>query len=581
MGETYDYIVVGAGTAGCILAGRLSEDPGSRVLLVEAGGSDRSLLIAMPGALPFVYQNTRIGWGHRSGPEPYLDGKTIDEKAGKVIGGSSSINAMIFNRGNPMDYEGWAADGLTNWDFAHVLPYFRKMESFVDGPDEWRGGSGPVHVTRCEAAHPLFETFLRGGEQAGFPITADHNGYRQEGMHIAQVFIDNGVRWSASRAYLRPAAHRSNLTVLANTTVNRIVVIGGIAEGIEIEDRRGSGTRFIGCHREVIVCAGAVNTPRLLMLSGIGPGDELRRHGVKVVAEVPGVGRNLQNHPGVDLQFGTAFEDSLTAELTVPRRALIAAEWLLRRKGLGASNFFEAGAFLRTRDDVDFPNMQYEFLPLTRRLIKGKLVPIPGFQVWMDLSRPESRGSVTLRSANPADHPLTVFNHLESRQDLQDMIDGVRLMREQLLRQPVWETYKARELNPGPDVTSDSEIAAFIRAHTGTSYHASGTCRMGADEESVVDPEGRMRAVGNLRVADASIMPKVVTANLNAPVMMMAEKIADAVRGVPSLGPSTATFYTRSQQKVKPSEPISRDAVAAPVPDSAIHRNQQAQNPGH
>ena len=577
MGESYDYIVVGAGTAGCVLAGRLSEDPGSRVLLVEAGGSDRSLIIAMPGALPFVYQNSKIGWGYRSGPEPYLGGKTIDEKAGKVIGGSSSINAMIFNRGNPMDYEGWAADGLTNWDFAHVLPYFRKMESFVDGPDEWRGGSGPLQITRCQAAHPLFETFLRGGEQAGFPITPDHNGYRQEGMHIAQAFIDNGVRWSASRAYLRPAAHRSNLTVLTNTMVNRIVVIGGIAEGIDIENRRGGGTRFIGCHREVIVCAGAMKTPQLLMLSGIGPGDELRRHGIKVVAEAPAVGGNLQNHPGVDVQFGTAFEDSLTAQLTVPRRALIGAEWLLRRKGLGASNFFEAGAFLCTRDDVEFPNMQYEFLPLTRRLIKGKLVPIPGFQVWMDLSRPESRGSVTLRSANPADPPLTVFNHLESRQDMQDLIDGVRLTREQLLRQPVWEKYQATELSPGPDITSDTDIEAFIRAHTGTSYHASGSCRMGADEESVVDPEGRMRVVGSIRVADASIMPKVVTANINAPVLMMAEKIADAIRGLPGLRPSTATFYTRARQK----ESHSSDPAAVPVPDRAIPQNRRAQNPGH
>ena len=541
MGESYDYIVVGAGSAGCIVAARLSEDPGSRVLLVEAGGSDRSLIIAMPGALPFVYQNTRIGWGYRSGPEPNLDGKTIDEKAGKVIGGTSSINAMIFNRGNPMDYDGWARDGLSDWDFAHVLPYFRKMESFADGPDEWRGGNGPVHVTRCQAAHPLFETFLRGGEQAGFPITADHNGYQQEGMHTAQAFIDKGVRWSASRAYLRPAMDRPNLTVMARTMVNRIIVSNGVAEGVEIE-KRGS-SRIISCDREVIVCAGAQTTPKLLMLSGVGPADELNKHGITITAEAPGVGRNLQNHPGVDVQFGTAFEDSLTSQLTVPRRALIGAEWLFRRKGLGASNFFEAGAFLRTRADVEFPNMQYEFLPLTRRLIKGKLVPVPGFQVWMDLSRPGSRGAVTLRSPNPADHPLTIFNTLQERQDLQDIIDGVRIVREQLLRQPAWEKYKAKELNPGPDVTSDRELEAFIRAHMGTSYHPCGTCRMGADEESVVDPEGRMRAVSNLRVVDASIMPKEVTANLNAPVMMMAEKIADRIRGLTPLAPSTASYY--------------------------------------
>jgi choline dehydrogenase len=546
MGESYDYIVVGAGSAGCIVAARLSEAPSSRVLLVEAGGSDRtSLIMAMPGALPFVYQNSRISWGFRSGPEPHLDGKTIDEKAGKVIGGTSSINAMIFNRGNPMDFDGWARDGLSDWDFAHVLPYFRKMESFADGPDEWRGGDGPVHVARCQAAHPLFETFLRAGEQAGFPITVDHNGYQQEGMHIAQTNIDKGVRWSTSRAYLRPAMDRPNLTVMAKAMVNRIIVNNGAAEGIEVENRGSS--RIISCDREVIVCAGAMSTPKLLMLSGVGPADELNKHGIAITAEAPGVGRNLQNHPGVDVQFGTAFEDSLTSQLTVPRRALIGAEWLFRRKGLGASNFFEAGAFLRTRADVEFPNMQYEFLPLTRRLIKGKLVPVPGFQVWMDLSRPESRGAVTLRSANPADPPLIIFNTLQERQDLQDIIDGVRIVREQLLRQPAWEKYQAEELNPGPDVTSDRDLEAFVRAHMGTSYHPCGTCRMGADEESVVDPEGRMRAVSNLRVVDASIMPKEVTANLNAPVMMMAEKIADRIRGLTPLAPSTASYYMRKQ----------------------------------
>jgi choline dehydrogenase len=342
-------------------------------------------------------------------------------------------------------------------------------------------------------------------------------------------------------AYLRPAARRANLTVMTRTMVNRIVVRDGASEGIEVEER--GSPRFIGCDKEVIVSAGAVNTPKLLMLSGIGPAEELNRHGITITAEAPEVGRNLQNHPGVDVQFSTAYEDSLTAELTVPKRALIGAEWMLRRRGLGASNFFEAGAFLRTRDDVEFPNMQYEFLPLTRRLIKGKLVPAPGFQVWMDLSRPESRGTVTLRSANPADQPLTVFNHLESRQDLQDLVDGVRLVRERLTRQPAWEPYRAVELSPGPDVVSDRELEEFVRAHTSTSYHASGTCRMGVDDNSVVDPEGRMRAVRNLRVVDASIMPKVVTANLNAPVMMMAEKIADRVRGLTPLAPATATYY--------------------------------------
>jgi choline dehydrogenase len=541
--ESYDYIVVGAGTAGCIMAARLSEDADVNVLLVEAGGSDRSVFITMPAALPFVYQNSKINWGHYSGPEPYADGKMIEEKAGRVIGGTSSINAMIYNRGNPLDYEGWAATGLTEWDYAHVLPYFRKLEAFADGPDEWRGSDGPVHVTRCKAAHPLYDAFVRGGEQAGFPVTSDHNGYQQEGMHVAQAFVDKGVRWSAARAYLRPAAHRSNLTMLRNAMVTRVIVRNGAAKGIEVQER--GDTRVISCHREVVLCAGVMGTPKLLLLSGIGPAEELTRHGIKIAAESPEVGKNLQNHPGVDVQFGTAFEDSLTAELTLPKRALMGAEWMLRRKGLGTSNLFEAGAFLRTRDDVDFPNVQYEFLPLTRKLVNNKLIPIPGFQVWMDLSRPLSRGTIRLRSTNTGDHPVTVFNHLQERQDLIDIMDGVKLMRDRILRQPAWKKYKAVELNPGPEVQNDRELEAFVRSHLSTSYHGSSSCRMGTDDASVVDPEGRMRAVQGIRIADASAMPLVVTANLNAPIMMMAEKIADYTRGRTPLAPSAASYYRK------------------------------------
>ena len=540
MVEQFDYIVVGAGSAGCIVAARLTEDPAIRVLLVEAGGSDRSPIIAMPGALPFAYQSKRLGWGYQSGPEPHLGGKTIDEKAGKVIGGTSSINAMIFNRGNPMDYDGWAAAGLPDWDYAHCLPYFRKMETFADGPDDWRGGDGPLQISRCQARHKLYEAFLRSGEQAGFDVTPDHNGYRQEGMHVAQSFIHDGLRWSSSRAYLRPAVKRPNLRVLTRTRVTRVIFANDAAVGIEVSDRRGR--RTITCEREVILCAGAVNTPKLLMLSGVGPAGELRRLGIGVVADVAEVGRNLQNHPGVDLQFATGHEDSLTAELNLLGRARLGADWVLRRKGLGTTNFFETGAFLRTRDDVEFPNMQYEFLPLTRKLVNGKLIPIPGFQVWMDLSRPESRGVVSLRSADPADAPSIVFNHMESRQDMTDMIDGIRLTRT-LVSQSVWDKFRREELAPGPGVTSDREIEAFVRRATGTSYHPSTTCRMGVDSDAVVDGEGRVNALRRLRIVDASIMPKTVTGNLNAPVMMMAEKISDRIRGRDPLPPSLAGYY--------------------------------------
>jgi choline dehydrogenase len=540
MGSSFDYIVVGAGSAGCIVAARLTEDPAITVLLVEAGASDRTPIIAMPGALPFVYQSKRLGWGYQSGPEPCLGGRTIDEKTGRVLGGSSSINAMIFNRGNPLDYEGWAKAGLADWDYAHCLPYFRKLETFEDGADDWRGGDGPLHVTRCRAAHPMYDAFLRGGEQAGFAVTPDHNGRKQEGLHVAQSSIAGGVRQSTARTYLRPALGRPNLHLLTRAVVQRVVVTDGAATGVEVVER--GEHRTITCGREVVLCAGAINTPKLLLLSGIGPADELAEHGIASVADVREVGRNLQNHPGVDIQFGTAHEDSLTAELGLLGRAKLGADWLLRRKGLGTTNFFETGAFLRTRDDVDYPNMQYEFLPLTRRLVNGKLVPVPGFQFWMDLARPGSRGAVTLRSTDPAAHPSVVFNHLRCKQDLRDLVDGVRLARD-LVRQPAWERVRAEELSPGPAVQTDEELETFVRLRCGTSYHPSGSCRMGADPEAVVDEAGRVRALGRLRIVDASIMPFVVTGNLNAPVMMMAEKLADRIRGVPDLPPSDAPFH--------------------------------------
>jgi choline dehydrogenase len=540
MDRHYDYIVVGAGSAGCIVAARLSEDPAVRVLLIEAGGTDRLPIIAMPGALPFVYQNQHIQWGHQSGPEPELNGKIIDEKAGKIIGGSSSINAMIFNRGNPMDYDGWAADGLSDWDFAHCLPYFRKMETFEDGADDWRGGDGPLMITRAKADHKLYEAFLHAGVEAGHEVTADHNGYRQEGFHIAQSFISGGVRWSAPRAYLRAARARRNLHVLKRTTVLRVLFETDVAVGVEVR-RRGSVQQF-RCNREVIVSAGAVNTPRLLMLSGLGDPDELARHGIGVVAPAREIGRNLQNHPGVDIQLAADDEDSLTCEIGGWDRVKLGADWILRRRGLGTTNFFEAGAFLRSRDDVDFPNVQYEFLPLTRQLRKGKLVPVPGFQFWVDLSRPLSRGSVKLRSADPFAPPLTVFNTYAERQDLDDMIATVRQARD-IVAQPSLAKYARAELNPGPSVQTDAEIEAWIRTATGTSYHPCGTCRMGVDDDAVVDSEGRVKAVSGLRVVDASIMPKVITGNLNAPVMMMAEKIADRIKGVETLAASDAEYY--------------------------------------
>ena len=392
MNESYDYIVVGAGTAGCIMAARLSEDAGVKVLLVEAGGSDREHVNhdARRPAFRQPEQQDQLGTLIGSG--------TLRRRQDDRGEGRQGDRRNVLDQRDDLQprqpaglrrLDGDRSDG--SGETPTCLPYFRKLEAFVDGPNEWRGGDGPVHVTRCRAAHPLFETFVRGGEQAGFPVTSDHNGYQQEGMHIAQAFVDKGVRWSASRAYLRPAAHRPNLTVLTNALVTRVVVRNGAAEGIEVQER--GSTRIVPCHREVVLCAGVMGTPKLLLLSGVGPAEELNRHGIKDLCR----GSRGRQEPAEPPRRRRAVRHRIrglpTAELSVPKRALIGVVVSLRR-AWAASNFFEAGAFLRTRDDVDFPNMQYEFLPLTRKLIKNKLVPIPGFQVWMDLSRPLSRGTV-------------------------------------------------------------------------------------------------------------------------------------------------------------------------------------------
>ena len=522
--KQFDYIVVGAGAAGCVLAARLSENPNITVLLVEAGGSDRTPIIAMPAALPFAYQSKKLGWGYEAGPEPHLEGRSIDEKRGKVLGGSTSINAMIYNRGNPRDFDGWEKLGLNQWSYAHCLPYFKKMETFSGGSDPWRGDSGPMQITRCKAEHKLYDAFLQGGQQAGFEITPDHNGQKQEGLHIAQSYIHKGIRWSTPRGYLDSAQQRDNLFILKDTTVNQLLIEHESVYGIEVSSAH-SHQRF-EARKEVILAAGAFNTPKLLMLSGIGDAKQLKQLNIQVRADVAEVGKNLENHPGINLQYATDYQHSLVSELNFIGRAKLGLDWLIRRKGLGTTNFFETGAFLRTRDDVAYPNMQYEFLPLTRYVKNGKLVAIPGFQFWMDLSRPKSRGYVQLNNRNPNQAPHIVFNHLQDPQDLQDMIDGIRLAR-RMIAQPAWEKYRGKELNPGINSQSDAELAQFIRQNLGTSYHPSGTCRMGQDAEAVVDQFGLVKAVKNLRIVDASIMPTTVTANLSAAIIMMAEKISD------------------------------------------------------
>lgn len=522
---TPDYIIVGSGPAGSALAARLSEDPSTSVLLLEAGGPDSALKIAMPAALPFVYQDKSLSWNEPAGPEPHLNGLSIDEKRGRVLGGGTSINAMIFNRGNPRDFDGWAGQGLKGWGWADVLPYFKKMESFSEGgPD--RGTKGPVKVSRAAARHKLFDVFMRAGEQAGHARPKDHNSGDQEGMHIAQSLIHKGRRCNAVQAYLKPARQRANLTIRTGALVERVLFDADRAVGVLLAD----GSRLMAA-REVILAASSVGAAKLLLLSGVGPADELRALGIPVVLDQPHVGRNLENHPGVNLQYTAPYKDSLVSELGPLGKAKLGLEWALFRRGLGASNIFEAGAFLKTHPGADYANVQFEFLPLYRRLVGNKLKVYPGFQMWIDLSRPSSRGHVRLRSANPADKPEIVFNHLATHEDQMDMIRSVRLARE-LFQQRAFDGIRQAEVTPGADAKTDAEILSWVRTAVGTSYHPAGTCRMSADPaDGVVDAEGRVHGLQGLRVVCAAIMPRVVTGNLTASTYMIGEKIADAIRG--------------------------------------------------
>lgn len=528
-----DYIIVGAGPAGCVLANRLTEDSGTTVLLIEAGGSDDKLIVQMPAAVPFAYQDKELNWGYMSGPEPYLKDRYIDEKRGRVMGGSSSINAMIFNRGNEGDFAAWEKLGAVGWGWHDCLPYFMRMETYLEGSSPLRGDSGPLKISRCKAKFPIYQDFLKSGQNAGFKFNRDHNSHSQDGMHIAQAYIGHGRRSNSVSAYLKPILHRKNLVVRTQTQVIRVLLKGLKAVGIEVF--HNGETKTIYCQKEVILAAGAFASPQILMLSGIGDPDELKALGIEVKYALPEVGKNLENHPGVNLEFDTDEKDSLISCLKLVGKAKLAVNWGLNKNGLGATNFFEVGAFLPTRDDVDYPNVQIEFLPFRRKIVHGKLVAIAGCNFFVGLARPLSRGFVKLKNSDPFEAPQIVFNHLQEKQDLEDLLDGVELIRKIANQKPIANKLKG-EISPGAHL-SRAEMEDWVASAVGTSYHPSGTCRMGTDDNAVVNTSGMVNGIEGLRVVDASIMPKTVTGNISATVYMLAEKMSDVIRGRQQLKP--------------------------------------------
>lgn len=532
-----DFVIVGAGSAGCALAYRLSE-AGHSVLVVEHGGSDAGPFIQMPGALSYPMNMPLYDWGFRSEPEPHMNNRRMAVPRGKVIGGSSSINGMVYVRGHARDFDTWAALGATGWSFADVLPYYRRMENWHgdgEGDPEWRGSDGPLHVIRGRRQNLLVQAFIKAGVEAGYGATDDYNGARQEGFGAFEATIWRGQRWSAANAYLKPALRRPNCDLVRGLAL-RIVIEEGRATGVEIE--RGGTRQVLRARREVIVAASSINSPKLLMLSGIGPAAHLAQHGVPIVADRPGVGQNLQDHLEVYIQMRSRKPVSLYSHWSLVGKARAGAQWLLTRGGVGASNQFEATGFIRSRAGVEYPDIQFHFLPLAVRYDGTSAVKGHGYQAHVGPMRSKSRGRVALTGPDPSAPPSILFNYMSHESDWAEFRTAIRLTRE-ILARPAFADYADGEIQPGPDVQSDAEIDAFIREHAESAYHPCGTCRMGRrdDPMAVVDPECRVIGVEGLRVADSSIFPQVTNGNTNAPSIMVGEKAADHILGR-SLAPS-------------------------------------------